>query len=192
MPLLKHRLDADQIFTIPEFLTPAECDQLIAHSESVGFDDAPITTARGFVMRKDIRNNFRVMCDDAPLAAKWYERLMPFMPPKRSVWNVCGLNERFRYYRYEVGQYFAPHFDGCFRRSDVEESLFTFMIYLNDDFEGGETKFYLDNGQLRTSVKPVRGMALVFWHSQLHEGAPVEKGRKYVVRSDVMYRLSGS
>ena len=93
-------------------------------------------------MRKDIRNNLRVMCDDVQLAAKWYERLRRSCRRLRLVWNVCGLNERFRYYRYEVGQYFAPHFDGCFRRSDVEESLFTFMIYLNDDFEGGETKFY--------------------------------------------------
>jgi len=190
MPLQKHCLDADQIFVIPEFLSPEECQRHIAHSESTGFDDAPITTSIGFAMRKDIRDNLRVMCDDVELAANWYERLAPFMPAKRLAWHVCGLNERFRYYRYDVGQRFAPHFDGCFRRSDMEESLFTFMIYLNDDFTGGETKFYVQDGRLRVSVKPERGKALVFWHSQLHEGAPVEKGRKYVVRSDVMYRLS--
>lgn len=187
MPLQKRCLDADQIFTVPEFLTPEECDRHIAHSEAMGYDDAPITTSVGFVMRKDVRDNLRVMHDDVELAAQWYERLESFMPANRLGWHVCGLNERFRYYRYDVGQRFAPHFDGCFRRSKVEESLF--MIYLNDDFDGGETKFYLQNGRLRASVKPERGMALVFWHLQLHEGAPVEKGRKYVVRSDVMYRL---
>jgi hypothetical protein len=30
-------------------------------------------------------------------------------------------------------------------------------------------------------------MALVFVHEQLHEGAAVESGRKYVLRTDVMY-----
>ena len=30
-------------------------------------------------------------------------------------------------------------------------------------------------------------MALVFAHLQLHEGAPVLDGRKYVLRTDVMY-----
>jgi hypothetical protein len=31
-------------------------------------------------------------------------------------------------------------------------------------------------------------MALVFVHRILHRGAPVTTGRKYVLRSDVMYR----
>jgi prolyl 4-hydroxylase len=31
-------------------------------------------------------------------------------------------------------------------------------------------------------------MALVFDHQQVHEGAAVESGRKYVLRTDVMYR----
>ena len=48
-----------------------------------------------------------------------------------------------------------------------------------EDFTGGETKFYVDNGMLRLEVKPERGMALVFVHRQLHEGAPVVQGRKY-------------
>jgi hypothetical protein len=36
-------------------------------------------------------------------------------------------------------------------------------------------------------VRPVRGTALVFRHRLLHEGAPVLTGRKYVLRTDVMY-----
>ncbi len=37
-------------------------------------------------------------------------------------------------------------------------------------------------------VQPQRGKALIFAHRQLHEGAAVVRGRKYVLRSDVMYR----
>ena len=37
-------------------------------------------------------------------------------------------------------------------------------------------------------MTPERGKALVFYHRQLHEGMPVVRGRKYVLRTDVMYR----
>ena len=33
-------------------------------------------------------------------------------------------------------------------------------------------------------------MALVFRHLQVHEGAPIVEGRKYVLRTDVMYTTS--
>ena len=61
------------------------------------------------------------------------------------------------------------------------------MIYLNDDFTGGETKFDDSDERLQVTVIPKRGMALAFAHMQLHEGAPVISGRKYVMRTDVMY-----
>ncbi len=186
--MLKRELDADQVFELLEFLSPAECDELIALSEGVGYHDAPITTSAGFILVKDVRDNLRVMHDDPALAGRLFERAREALPARRLHWGLHALNERFRFYRYDVGQKFDIHSDGCFRRSPEEESLFTFMIYLNDDFTGGETNFYHNNGRLRLSVRPERGKALVFWHRQLHEGAPVRTGRKYVLRSDVMYR----
>lgn len=59
----------------------------------------------------------------------------------------------------------------------------TFMIYLNDDFTGGQTAFY----EFDVDVAPRLGMALVFQHRLLHEGCTVRSGVKYVLRSDVMY-----
>jgi prolyl 4-hydroxylase len=59
-------------------------------------------------------------------------------------------------------------------------------VYLNDGFEGGETAFHEGVHFLR--VTPERGKALVFYHRQIHEGMPVLRGRKYVLRTDVMYR----
>jgi predicted 2-oxoglutarate/Fe(II)-dependent dioxygenase YbiX len=188
MPLQKQCLDGEQVFVIPQFLSGDECEHLIVLSETLGYCDAPITTPAGFVMQKDVRDNLRVMHDNTEMATQFYLRLEPFLVKTIEAWQASGLNERWRFYRYDVGQTFRPHYDGCYRRSDIEESLFTFMIYLDEDFEGGETNFYHEDGQLRLTVEPSRGMALIFWHNQLHEGAPVLKGRKYVVRSDVMYR----
>jgi len=180
------------IWVIHDFASSEECDHFIAAGEAIGFADAPITTAAGFVMDRDIRDNTRVMVDDHALAEMLWERARPFLPAKLAGMEACGFNERFRYYRYDVGQRFAPHLDGYFARDNGERSLLTFMVYLNDDFEGGETNFFTSFGGIRVSVRPRKGMALVFRHQQLHEGAPVTSGRKYVLRTDVMYRAPAS
>ena len=185
--MIKESLDADFIFVIRDFLTPQECDSYIARSEQLGYTAAPINTADGPTLDKDVRDNTRVLMEDTALAAEFWQRAQPFLPSRIKNWEAGGFNEHFRFYRYDPGQTFAPHFDGSFRRSSREESLLTFMVYLNEGFVGGATKFYLRNGWPRLTVQPERGMALVFVHEQLHEGAAVESGRKYVLRTDVMY-----
>jgi predicted 2-oxoglutarate/Fe(II)-dependent dioxygenase YbiX len=188
--MTKESLDSDYIFVIRNFCTPKECGAFVTQSEQAGYDEATITTAGGFVMNKDVRDNARLILDDPELAARLWPRAELFLPRRIRNWQAVGLNERFRFYRYDPGQRFAPHWDGCFHRDNGEQSQLTFMVYLNEDFTGGETKFYLDNGMPRLEVKAERGMALVFVHRQLHEGAPVVQGRKYVLRTDVMYTRS--
>jgi hypothetical protein len=183
----KECLDGDRIFVIHDFLTPSECRSFVERSEQEGYDEATITTSAGFVMDKGVRDNARLIVDDAVLADELWQRARPFIGERDDDWRAIGLNERFRFYRYDPTQKFAPHYDGCFRRSNAEQSYLTFMVYLNDGFRGGETKFYSPEHELRVSVHPKRGMALVFIHLQLHEGAPVVEGRKYVLRTDVMY-----
>jgi predicted 2-oxoglutarate/Fe(II)-dependent dioxygenase YbiX len=179
-------LDGRKVFVIHNFLTPEECEAHIGQSEALGYVDAPITTAAGFVMRKDVRDNLRLLVDDPDLSAAWWERAKALLVDDWLGWKAVGLNERFRFYRYDPGQRFAPHSDGYFERPDGDRSHFTFMVYLNDGFEGGATAFHQNRASLL--VTPERGKALVFYHRQLHEGMPVVRGRKYVLRTDVMYR----
>lgn len=188
----KERLDGDQIFLIHDFLTEDECQSYIALSEELQYDDAPISTAGGFVMRKDIRNNARVIYDNEECAKLLFEKAAIHLPSEWFVWKLFEFNERFRFYRYDVGQRFAPHTDGYFQRDNGDRSQFTFMIYLNDDFEGGGTTFLKirnqSTGKSPLRVQPRTGMALVFYHHVVHEGEPVTQGRKYVLRTDVMYQ----
>lgn len=74
--------ERDDLFVVHDFLAPEECDDYTTLSESVGFGDAPITTSGGPVMRKDIRNNDRVMIDDPRIAATIWDRLRLFMPER--------------------------------------------------------------------------------------------------------------
>ena len=69
------------------------------------------------------------------------------------------------------------------------------MVYLGGECEGGDTVIYIQDDGLTlpegtaVRVKPETGKALVFFHYLLHEGTPVTAGRKYVLRTDVMYRV---
>lgn len=176
-------LSAPLAFTIPDVLSARECDEQIAHIEKLGPAPAPITTARGFVMRPDIRNNTRVMFDNFALAATIFSRVQRWLPAPLFARHAVGANERFRCYKYEPTQRFAAHYDGTFHRSDREASELTLLVYLNDNFAGGATAF-LQHGVV---IRPVRGMALLFQHHLLHEGCAIEAGYKYVLRTDVMY-----
>jgi predicted 2-oxoglutarate/Fe(II)-dependent dioxygenase YbiX len=176
---------AEDIFTIPRLFTPEECREYIELTEALGYEPAPITTASGFIMRPDIRNNTRVIIDDPDRAHGLWERVRGEIPMFLDGRQAIGLNERFRFYRYDPGERFAPHRDGAYRRPNGELSLLTFMVYLSDGFTGGETNF------AQASITPELGMALVFKHPLLHEGAAVTTGRKYVLRSDVMFGRVG-
>lgn len=171
----------DQAFTVDCFSSVAECSALIEKTESIGFVDAPINTNLGPQIIKEIRDNTRVMIDDGELADELWLRVRDFVPKRIGEWAACGVNERFRFYRYEVDQQFDWHYDGYFERNSNERSHLTFMVYLNDVEAGGATNLE------GLCVQPKVGKALVFAHRLLHKGEPVIEGRKYVLRTDIMY-----
>jgi prolyl 4-hydroxylase len=65
--------------------------------------------------------------------------------------------------------------------------IYTYLIYLNDDYEGGETAF----PKLNIAVKPKKGKCVVFQNTlpqpdgripleALHGGNPVTSGNKWI------------
>jgi len=173
------------VFTLEHVVSVEECDALIRRAEAQGFEFAPIATAQGFRIDTETRNNDRVIFDDIVLASDLWSRVCGAIPAVMKGRQAVGLNERFRLYRYAPSQRFSWHSDGAFRRDDGEVSLLTFMIYLNDDYRGGTTRFE------DAEVIGRAGMALVFRHELQHEGATVVAGQKYALRSDVMYGRVG-
>ena len=97
--MTKESLNGELIFVIRDFATRLECDAFIARSEQTGYEEATITTAAGFVMNKDVRDNSRLIQDDPQLAARLWQRAKPFLPGRIGDWRAIGFNERFRYYR---------------------------------------------------------------------------------------------
>jgi hypothetical protein len=172
------------IYTIDAFWTKQQCEDFIEKCEQKGFEDAKILTGGGYKVVPSVRNNERVMYKDYDLADEIWQLLKPFAPQYIGQSEAIGLNEMFRIYKYQPGQQFKRHRDLSYVRDESEASYFTFMIYLNDNFEGGDTGF---SDSLR--IQPKQGTALIFLHDLLHEGSSVLKGTKYVLRTDIMYKI---
>ena len=171
------------IFTIDNFWTKQECEDFITMSEAIGYTPATVTTEKGQKLITEVRNNNRVIFNDKQLADKIWQELESLAPKHFGNSKAIGLNELFRVYKYQAGQQFKKHRDQSFIRNDIEASYFTFMIYLNDNYEGGETIFN------DLTIQPKQGTALIFQHDLEHEGSSVRQGIKYVLRTDIMYRL---
>ncbi|KAF7377461.1 hypothetical protein MSAN_00167900 [Mycena sanguinolenta] len=154
-----------------------------------------------------LAHNF-IWLADADFISTMYSRVVPLLPQTVHGGAVKGINRRFRLYRYRPGALYRPHIDGAWPASALDEtttppsyvydsdpsvySRLTFLIYLNDDFDGGCTTFFLpsaERGILEARpVKPRTGTVCVFPHgatrgSLLHEGSGVTKGAKYVIRT---------
>ena len=173
----------ESIFIVEDFFTRQECLETIVQSEGIGYELAKVNSAGGSRVRTDIRNNSRAFHPSEELAHALWAKLQPFVPARLGNSSAIGLNELFRFYRYQRGHQFKGHYDESYVRNEQEISYFTFMVYLNDNFQGGDTTFR----GLR--VRPRQGMALIFLHSLYHEGNEVTQGVKYVLRTDIMYRL---
>jgi prolyl 4-hydroxylase len=173
-----------EIFTIKNFLSLEECTDLVEKSEAIGYEEATVDVGNGVQrMIKGVRNNERVLYKEPAYATFIWERLKDFAPQGADNRIAVGLNELFRFYKYSPGQRFKMHKDGSFERNRFEASQYTFMIYLNDAYTGGETIFA--SGEI---IRPETGTALVFHHPLRHEGALLTAGVKYVLRTDIMYK----
>lgn len=163
-------------WTVSDVYSAAECASFVRLIE----DWAPVLATNNPLYR----DQDRVIRDDPALASELFTRLRGHLPPRMGGLTLVGLNERSRFYRYRAGQRFAPHMDHWYRPSERRVTLLTVLVYFNDDFEGGETRFL---EQLDEVLVPRSGMAAIFQHKVRHEGCVVRRGVKYAMRSDVVY-----
>jgi len=171
--------------------TAEQCEDVLAAARDGEWLPATVNAAAGRVVNERLRNNDLAVLREPALADRLLEQARPHLPATMSAeWgggraqvSLVGLFSPLRIYRYHPGQHFGLHQDGSYRRDDGARSLLTLMVYLNDDFDGGETDFPEQGEQIR----PARGDALWFQHMVLHAGLPVTRGVKHVLRTDVLY-----
>ena len=191
----------DHLFLVDHLLHQEECKEILKKEESLGFES--ITSEYPV----EYRNSKRILYNDKELAAKLWKRLKKymidcnFMKPygldSEGYWIPISVNECMRLSKYEPGNYFKPHTDGQFVRNDDERSIYTLIIYLNDGFVGGETKFMrrvdpLAENEMKfknlCEISPKMGSASVFNHDLYHQGCLVTEGVKYILRTEIMFK----
>ena len=175
-----------RLWEIDVFLSTSECSQLVSRAEDSALEQAPIIAVGGNRIDVVARNNDRLVFEDSALLDIMWHRLIADGAWTQSGRAAAGLNERLRLYRYRPGQHFDWHADMPYQRQDGQRSLLTLLVYLNDDYEGGETRF-----ESRT-VNPRAGSALVFEHGLVHKGNSVQSGLKFALRTDVMFLPRGN
>ena len=177
----------------------------------------------GRTHREDPRNNEYTVITDAHMADRLFRRVAPLLPktlewmPENAYftkdiggreWTIAGCVDRLRFYKYSKDEEYPEHMDGSYSRTIVDHrepkttrkqhSFLTLLIYLNDGFQGGETRFFpdkqhcrflrdIENKQPVHVIQPKLGMALINIHNILHEGSRVQSGIKYVLRTDILY-----
>ena len=127
-----------------------------------------------------------------------------------SDWKISGLNECVRIMLYNEADKFGIHRDAQYCPNPDQRSVFTILLYLNEDYEGGETEFYfpkenklknkvsdftvneeiqelggIDNFQ-KITVKGATGDAVIMSQPILHAGAEIKKGKKWVMKLDIV------
>lgn len=189
-PILE-TVDPD-VFTIRGIFSPELCRELVTQAEGIGFQAASVRTSKGAKMLPKIRNNSRVDLSDPELAERMWDRVSDLLPELDGQVPIC-VDTNLRFYRYLPGQEFRRHRDGSVVNERGQVSKLSYLIYLNDEFEGGSTTFRDYEGlgssrrKIESVVSPEIGLGLLFRHERWHEGSAVSSGQKYVLRTDVFY-----
>lgn len=176
-----------EIFTIPNFLTPEECDYIVALTEGKSTRSSVAGSGNQATTYDTGRtSSTAVLLDTDPVIATVNKRMYEEL-------GIAGeYSEPTQGQIYEVGQEFRHHQDAFGPSAYPNHCLssgqrtWTFMIYLNDVEQGGETDF----PEIQERISPMKGVAVVWKNSDgtgtenpaaLHAGMPVLKGRKVII-----------
>jgi len=180
----------------PQVLTPEALQELQDHARKSSTTDLSVfdpdktneTGETSWIVDKDIRDT--QIIEFGPLFPKIEELFKNIV--KHIINPFYGIevwdSEVPQFLKYGVGGHYKPHIDGrsiwfapngdkIWRKStDRDLSL---VLYLNDDFEGGEFLF----PDLHIQVKPKPGLLVCFPSDQnyLHGVAPVKEGTRYSI-----------
>lgn len=180
-----------QIFTIDNFVREEECEYLCALIKKTSIRSTVASTKKDESAHLGELHPGRTsytstLSDTDPIVSILDERMS-------NILNISKKHgESFQGQIYDVGQEFKHHYD-WFDESSYNahclhsgQRLWTFMLYLNDVEEGGETDF----PEINTKFTPKKGMAVVWknsdgkgkeYRSAFHAGLPVKQGKKIIV-----------
>jgi prolyl 4-hydroxylase len=176
------------------FCTPAECSWLAGAAEPLFAPAGVIDPGTGALLRNPIRTSdaasFPFIAESPAIHA--INRRIAAISRTRP-----EQGEPLQILRYAPGQEYRPHVDAL-PGDAVNQRIATVLVYLNDDYMGGETSF-VETG---LTIRARTGDAILFSNTSdgrpdmrmRHAGLPVRRGTKLVASRWIRERplLSGS
>lgn len=141
------------------------------------------TTCRALVDESEGERPRSSMLDAPVLALRLFYRLVEHLPATLDGAELAGLKPLLRRVEYRCGEGAQARRDPICETVDGLRSAITVLVFLNDQFEGGAVEF----PELGRIIEAKVGRAVVFPHSLLHADRPVERGRKFVLETEVFY-----
>lgn len=183
MICISYDMDANGIIILDDIRTPSELNDYEAFIREADpctrrFSDA------GF------RNGKVTNCT---IASQMFERVRSKLPEiyrdaEGVNWRFVGACRYVMFAELNGGQLFDLHTDTG-SEWDTEKQLyskFTLLIYLNDDFEGGECKFFDNDFQQTLTVFPKCNRTLIFDIARWHKGCQVQNGTKRWIGTELV------
>jgi hypothetical protein len=181
---LHWRIVKGELLEIENLISPSLCNLIIQNSEELGFEKSKVykgDTKEG-VHDDNSRSSSTQWFQDKYYIGELIRNNIP---------EIKNLKfEGWQLVKYTEGEEFKPHLDALSRSND---RLFTVIIYLNDNYEGGTTSFP-NKGEV---IKPKQGK-LTIWKNlignkpnqlSLHAGDKVTKGTKYVLVNWILNKV---
>lgn len=157
------------IYELDEFLSKDECNDFI---EKINNNKTIVPFTNSGLFKN---NKWR----DLELATSFYNRI-------KLDENIIRPNDVIMSGMYNVGDSFSLHTDTGLYYSSTEETRWTLLIYLNDDYTGGETVFYNDDWTHKKTVIPKTGKAILFDIDLWHKGNVLLSGTKYWIGCEII------
>ncbi len=200
-PPLRVVSESPRIRVFERFATPTECDWLV--------DRGRRGLRRAMVYRKDAEGHQASDSRTNSEADFTYSNASVLLALLRDrIAAAAGIStdhfEVAKLLHYEPGQQFKPH--GDFQDAstpalarEIErrgQRIATFLIYLNEDYEGGETDF----PRISFRYRGARGDALLFFNvdaagrpdlNTIHAGRPTTRGEKWLFSQWIRSRPVG-
>jgi prolyl 4-hydroxylase len=180
-PIETERLsEAPYVAAARSFMTEVECRYLTMAGEPNLQPSAVVDPATGRMVPHPVRSS------DAAMFGVYAEDLV-VNALNRRIAAASGTRldqgEPLQLLRYRPGGEYKPHMDAL--PAEANQRVLTVLVYLSDDYEGGETSF----PRTGLSFRGRTGDALLFRNAgpdgradplSLHAGMPVTKGTKYL------------
>lgn len=176
-----HRLsEAPEVDLFEALLTPEECEYLVGKAAPTFQPSVIVDPASGQMRPHPIRTSENAIfpwVDENPFVHAINQRLAA------ASGTAVANGEPLQVLRYSPGQEYRPHQDALPHTDN--QRILTMLVYLNADYEGGETLFV----KTGLKVKGALGDALLFRNADehgrpdayaLHAGLPVTAGQKLI------------